>query len=875
MTGQTIDKAHSIMELLFSKGRDMLMLLKKAAISNVTFLSLLKAAILVVMLFSCASEKKPLFQSLNDGWMLYGDPLLKPIPAKVPGLVHKDLLDADFIEDFYFGENESSLQWIGEKEWEYTLTFSPDPELFRKESIELVFEGLDTYAHVFLNGKLLLKADNMFRSYIKEVKEQLKTGGNEIKIRFFPADSVNQYLAKLKNLKLPEERAYTRKAPYQFGWDWAPRYVTMGIWKSIQLRAWSKARIEYPTIHQMEVDSSKALLELDLEIYSSSTRSYKLELNHSGFIIIDNYVALKPGLNRIKIPFQMNNPELWWPNEMGKQHLYAFDLRLFDGSVLLDEKKMQTGLRSVKLVTDKDETGTSFYFKVNGIPVFMKGVNYVPEDNFPVKIPVDKTRKLLIDAAKVHMNMIRVWGGGIYPDDTFYKLCDSLGLLVWQDFMFAGSMYPFDDDFKKNVKLEATEQIKLLRNHPSLALWCGNNEISEGFHNWGWQKSLNWSKSEEQALWEGYLELFEEVLPELVQQYDSIRSYWPSSPSKGWGRPESLTQGDVHYWGVWWGEEPFGMYEKKVGRFNSEYGFQAMPSMATIKQFSKSDDWYVGSAVLEAHQKHPRGTQLIRKYMERDFPVPEKLDEYVYVSQLLQSFGVCKAIEAHHRNQPVTMGTLYWQLNDSWPATSWSSIDYFGRWKALHYHLKEVYAPLTMSVHRQNNTIHLYVVNDNKAPISARLEIDLKSMDGSVLHSYTEPVLIGATESLAVKVISLKELLSNIDPATVFLHCRIMLRDQQMAQKIYYFVSPKNLQLLKEGVRMHILPKNNRVELVLNSHVLIKNLMVTSNDEDGVFEDNFFDLIPGEQRVINFYPSKELEMKNIKFELMMLNNLKE
>jgi beta-mannosidase len=838
-----------------------------------SFILSLTLTFLCVAFFSCSSEKTKRVQDLKESWHLTVDSIHSSIEVNVPGMVHSDLFSAGLIDDPFFGNNETNLQWIAEREWEYSKTFLPDPKLFDQEKVQLIFEGLDTYSKVWLNDQLILESDNMFRTYSIEVKELLRMGENVIRVYFFPPDSIIQIKAAQLPFSLPDKRAFSRKAPFQFGWDWGPEYVTMGIWKPVSLIGWSKIHILSQTIHSKQIDSLQASLELELEIESTLDRAFKLQLTHEGFKMIDTFIALKTGLNLVKIPFELEKPELWWPNGLGEPHLYKFDLHLFDGSSLLYSQKVTTGIRTIELIQEPDDIGASFYFLVNGLPVFIKGANYIPEDNFPVRVSRSETRKLLTDAASVNMNMIRVWGGGIYPPNDFYELCDSLGLMVWQDFMYACTMYPYDESFLKNAEEEAVQQVRRLRKHPSLAIWCGNNEVSEGFHNWGWERDLNWTEKQREEIWTGYLKLFEEILPKVVNANDPYRPYWPSSPSTGWGRPESLELGDVHYWGVWWGEEPFSMYEKKVGRFHSEYGFQAMPAIESIDRFITSDQKFKGSPMLEAHQKHPRGTALIESYMQRDFPVPDSLEAYVYVSQLLQAFGITKAIEAHRRNMPVTMGTLYWQLNDCWPVTSWSSIDYYGKWKALHFSLKDAYAPIMISVKKEQESYNVYVVNDKNETITARLEIDLKTTDGRILRSFTEPVKINPGSSTVVKSLTAKELLAAVAPETVFLHHRLMIRNEKIAEKLFYFVSPKDLQLEKEIPQIQIQQTDKEVEIFLSSHSLIKNLMLSCNDVDGNFEDNFFDLIPGENRKVIFHPSDSFSADELKFEMIMLNNL--
>jgi beta-mannosidase len=825
------------------------------------------------VLLACQQVKQPATQYLHSGWQLVNPLTQQLVPAEVPGNVHTDLMQAGLIPDPFFGTNEDSVQWVTQQRWVYQTIFELDAVLREYDNLELVFEGLDSYADIYLNDSLVLQTDNMFRSWQLEVNSLLLQGPNVLRIVFHPADSINLLNRDETPFGLPEERALTRKAPYQFGWDWGPEFPTMGIWKDVKLQGWSKAKIENYTFHQLSVDSAEARLMLDLEIQSRVDRAFQLEVLHKGRKFIDQTMQLHTGNNRIQLPFIFSNPKLWWPNGMGDQPLYNFEIRLIDGNKPLDHKQLKTGFRQIELVTEPDSVGESFYFKVNGKAVFAKGANYIPEDNFLNRTSRSKTRKLLSDAAAVNMNMIRVWGGGIYPEDYFYEIADSLGLLIWQDFMFACTMYPFDDDFLANVEQEAAQQIKRLRKYPSLAIWCGNNEVDEGFHNWGWQQSLGWTDADSAAIWKGYLSLFEELLPELVSRYDSLRPYWPSSPSTGWGRSESLLQGDVHYWGVWWGEEPFEVYEEKVGRFHSEYGFQAMPHLATIEAFTNVDDRFVGSEVMESHQKHPRGTRLIDDYMRRDFPVPAQFEDYIFVSQLVQSHGIVKAIEAHRRAMPLCMGTLYWQLNDCWPVTSWSSIDYYGRWKALHYHLKQAYAPLLFSTKTVGDSLEVYLLNDKAKSFQGRLEMDIISFDGNVLFAITEPLSVERESAAIVKKLSLKALLQGVDPLESVFRLRFAQGIQIVTEKLHYFDSPAQLELPQADVNLRVSPKGNALELTLQSNVLVKNLMLSSNDVDGFFEDNFFDMQPGSQRRISFKPSGKKPISQVSFEMVSLNDV--
>ncbi len=829
----------------------------------------------VVFLFTaCHQAKTPRIHYLHEGWELINPLTNNSIAATVPGNVYTDLLAEHIIPDPFFGTNEDSVKWVAEQAWMYRTMFDLKSDQLDCEQVELVFEGLDTYTEVFLNDILILKSDNMFRSYQLDVKHRLKKGQNKLEILFRPADSMNMIRAAQLPFLLPEKRVHSRKAPYQFGWDWGPALPTMGIWKPIKIVGWSKAKIDNYTIHQLKVDSIQAKLRLEVEVSSNINQRFRLQLQHQGKMLIEQAVQLEEGLNRLHLPFSIEQPELWWPNGMGDQHLYMFELHLVHGRQLLDSCQLFTGLRHIELVTEPDHIGESFFFKVNGKPVFIKGANYIPEDSFVNQKNRNNTRKLLSDAASVHMNMIRVWGGGVYPDDHFYEIADSLGLMIWQDFMFACSMYPFDEAFLDNVRQEAMQQIKRIRKHPSLAIWCGNNEVSEGFHNWGWQQSLSWTDEDEELIWQGYTSLFEKLLPDLVQEYDPQRPYWPSSPSTGWGRPESLLKGDVHYWGVWWGEEPFDMYEERVGRFHSEYGFQAMPHLATIEAFTFPEARYIGSEVLESHQKHPRGTRLIQTYMQHDFPLPSKLEDYVYVSQLVQAYGIQKAIHAHRRALPYCMGTLYWQLNDCWPGISWSSIDYYGRWKALHYKLKEAFNPLLISFEIRDDSLMIFLVNDGIVSFQGRMGLDLKDFTGQTLFAFSEPVVVDGQTVQLIESKQISSLLQGVDKQSVMLYTSLLNENRIITEASYFFSAARDLKLvpIKPELKMTVI--DNHIEITLYSDQLIKSLMLKSNDPNGFFKDNFFDLMPGKEKLVQFVPSGEVPFNQLVFESLSLNEVK-
>ncbi len=560
------------------------------------------------------------------------------LPAKVPGTVHTDLFQNKTIPDPFFGNNEKQLQGIENEDWEYETTFLLSKKELKEQFIELQFDGLDTYAKIYLNNVLVLEADNMFRSWNIDVKKQLKVGKNKLHILFESAVKKGKEEAKKLPYTLPgDEKVFTRKAQYQYGWDWGPRFVTAGIWKEVKLNFWNTAEISNVKYIQTVLTDSQAILNFSTTVNCNKAGIYHLIINDK-----KQSYSLQKGQNKLELSYEINNPKRWWSNGLGEAHLYPFSISLVENKKVLDSEKLNIGLRAIELIQEKDNLGKSFYFKLNGIPVFMKGANYIPPDSFLPRVKDSLYKSIVKNAVDANMNMLRVWGGGVYADDAFYNECDKKGILVWQDFMFACAMYPSDDHFLDNVKNEVIDNVNRLQNHPSVALWCGNNENDEGWKNWGWQKQYKYSEADSTQIWNGYKKLFHEVIP---QTLDSLlpkekNIYWPSSPSIGWGKKESLLQGDSHYWGVWWGMEPFEIYKQKVGRFMSEYGFQGMPNMETFKKFAAEDELNLASESVKNHQKHPTGYQTIQKYMERDYKIPAKFEDYIYVSQLLQAEGM-------------------------------------------------------------------------------------------------------------------------------------------------------------------------------------------------------------------------------------------
>jgi beta-mannosidase len=798
---------------------------------------------------------------INEGWKFrrIGDG--NWYPATVPGCVHADLFSNGLIEDPFFGTNEKDLQWIENENWEYRVGFTLDEEPLSRENIEIGFLGLDTYAEVYLNGTFLLSADNMFREWRAECKSILRKGQNVIRILFqSPVDKVRERWESMEYELPGGPKVLTRKAGYHYGWDWGPRFVTSGIWRPVHMYLWDYARINDLHIIQRGLSDEWAWLSAVFTIEATAEQDVSVSMfdpeNSDTLGSLD--LPLIQGKNVVVVDFGIYRPELWWTNGLGKPHLYdLLGILKIDGKVV-DWVSERIGIRTIEVVREGDEVGESFYFKLNGKPVFMKGSNYVPQDNFLNRVTPEHYENLIRSTAEANMNMLRVWGGGIYENDIFYDLCDEYGILVWQDFMFACAMYPGDDDFLENVKNEATENIIRLRNHPCIALWCGNNEIDEAWHNWGWQERYGYSRETEAEIWKNYSTLFHSLLPKLIKIHDNARFYWPSSPKYGRGDPRSLYEGDVHYWGVWHDAEPFHTYKEKTGRFMSEYGFQSFPSLLTVKSYSAPEQWDIESEVMLSHQKHPKGNELIRTYMERNYLMPKDFPSFLYVSQLLQAEGIKIGIEAHRREKPYCMGTLYWQLNDCWPVASWSSIDSYGRWKALHYYAKRANSDVLVSPTEDDGVLSVYIVSDRLEDIRCTLKLTLMDFAGAVQWERSTRVVVEANSSGQYFREDVTTLLGGNGKKNVVLVAELLNDEKRVSRNLHYFTIPKELELPEPEIKAEILPNDIGCAVVLSSDKLIKNCYLHTDGLDGFFEDNFFDLLPGETVLVEFYSNEQV-----------------
>ena len=796
--------------------------------------------------------------SLSNGWKFHEINKTEWLPATVPGCVHTDLLANKKIEDPFYRDNEKNLQWIGKTDWEYQTAFNVSANTLKRQNLEIVFQGLDTYADVFLNDKPILTADNMFRTWRVDVKNALKQGENVLRIRF--RSPINEILPLMKKLdyELPavndqgeKTSPYTRKAPYQYGWDWGPRFVTSGVWKPVNLEAWDNARIEDLQIKQNKLSKETADLSAVVEVVASSAVDATIEVENTTDkkIVATQPVKLTNGVNKIALDFSMANPKLWYPIGLGEQPLYTFKAKLIVNKKAVDEQSKRTGLRTLELRQKPDQYGISFEFVINGIPVFGRGANWIPADIFPTRITKEKYKNLLTSLKDANMNMLRVWGGGIYEDDYYYDLADEMGILVWQDFMFACSMYPGDKAFLDNVRHEAIDNVKRLRNHPSIVIWVGNNEIETAWQHWG-----GWKDKNPSSVWDDYQKIFLRLLPEVLDEYDPSRPYWQSSPSSNF-QADSEFQGigDTHYWQVWHAAKPYKEYEKQFPRFMSEYGFQSFPEFETVKTYTSEEDRAsIETPVMLAHQRHPRGNQLVKEYMLREYDQPKDFESFLYVSQVLQAEGIKIGAEHFRRIMPRNMGSLYWQANDCWQVASWSGMDYFGRWKALMYYTRKFYAPVLISPHVDDNgNLNIYVVSDSPETKQAQMALSLVDLNGKVLSSKRMDLSIEPLKGKSYFTQTVAEFLGGADDKNAFLLAELKVGGKTVSQNEYFFKPFKELSVSHPAIKTEISPTVNGFRIMLSTDTLAKSVYL-SGFAEGFFADNYFNLIPGRPIEIEF-----------------------
>ena len=809
--------------------------------------------------------------SLNGMWKMREAAAGEWLPAKIPGSVYSTLLNNGKMEDPFYRENELEAFELMKKDYEFEHEFILDADALASKKLILRCEGLDTLAEVYVNGEYIAYAENMHICWEWDVKKYLKEGANSILIRFL--SPVGAALERYEESPIFGSTDATpgfphiRKAHCMYGWDWGPRLPDAGIWRDISIVCADEARLESAQILQEHSEGSVKLVitpELTKEsakdcsytvcVTSPEGKTYELGdtcVKESGEIIIDD-------------------PRLWWPNGFGEQPLYSVKVTLFHNGTEQDTWERRIGLRTLTMSTEKDEWGNEFCHICNGVKIFAMGGDYIPEDNIFQRITPERTRRLLEDAKLANFNAVRVWGGGYYPDDFFFDICDELGLLVWQDLMYACAYYELTDKFEELITLEAEQNMRRLRHHASLALISGNNEmeeeqlagiqawlVGEQFKNNPYGDAFQPRKPLHHA---DYIKINEYILPKIHKAVAPQVFWWPSSPSSGgsFDDPQDPNRGDCHYWQVWHGEKPFTDYRNYHFRYASEFGFQSFPCLKTVESFTEPDDRNVFSRVMERHQRNKSANGKILSYMSQTFRYPMGFDNLLYCSQLLQAEAIRYGVEHWRRYRGRCMGAIVWQLNDIWPVASWASVDYFGRWKALHYYEKRFFAPVMISACEHGEldqkphinefeprhvkmSAGLCVANETRSDVSGVIQWVLVNPEGVALENGEEEITVPALSSRWLEEMDFGKY--SITDTALF-YC-FKQEDKTVSYGSVIFCAPKHFNFVNPGISVSV----EGDVITVKASAYAKSVYIESDDADMLLEDNFFDMLPGERHI--------------------------
>ena len=784
-------------------------------------------------------------QELNRRW--YIQPCMGEswkVKTDIPCSVLHAMLDAKLAPDPFYRKNEYEVRELLDQDFCYTLYFTPQKEVLAQQYAELVFYGLDTLADIRLNGEFLGMVDNMHRTWHFPVSGRLKAGENCLEIVFHSSlryirekgqDAIVHYVAK----GCIRGNNFLRKAHCMFGWDWGPQLPDTGIWRPVELNAFSGARLADVHVEQMHNKGTVSLqvdIQLD-ELPGSNKNTVCCVLTSpSG----DTMQAQEePNTGKTSVSFTVAAPQLWWPNTYGEQPLYTLRVELWgENGQVQDVWQKQIGLRELTVSREKDEWGEEFCFQVNGVKIFAMGADYVPEDNVITRVTPERTQRLLKDCAIANFNSIRVWGGGYYPDDWFYDACDRLGLIVWQDAMFACNVYRMDAAFEENIRAELRDNLVRIRHHACLGLVCGNNEMELGWVEWPDVVTHH------PALKADYIKQFEYVIPQEMEQNAPGVFYWPSSPSSGgsFDEPNAENRGDVHYWDVWHGMKPFTDYEKFYFRFCSEFGFESFPGRRTVETFTEFDDHNIFSPVMESHQKNGAANGLIMYYISSYYRYPKDFENLLYISQLLQAEAIRHGVEHWRRNRGRCMGAIYWQLNDCWPVASWASIDYFGRWKALHYYARRFFAPRMVTAKAEGTELRLWVHNDSRAVLKGLVEVELRDTAYTLLAHTMVSVQIQPLSVQQLDVIDFAGEMQEHAQDTIFAAYRLCVEGADSAYASVLFCRPKQMRLPQPFYTVRVEEEDENFAIYVKSDCYAHQVELETELTDSPFSDNDFPL---------------------------------
>lgn len=802
---------------------------------------------------------------LNGIWRMKKTISTDWVEGKVPGSVFNDLLIAEKISDPFYRDNEDQAIEIASHDYEYEREFFIDNNILNCDSIVLCCEGLNTLAQIAINGHEVGSTNNMHRTYEFDIRELIDEGRNTINVKFFsPVKYVEQKHQEKPLWGEPKTIVgypHLRQGHYMLGWDWGPQIPDLGIWRNIYICGFNFGRLEDVYITQKH-EGDKVFLDVRIKHVQWDADELMIEVKCTSPEGIEINKLTEASISENHIYIEIDNPQLWWPNGYGKQHLYCVQVCLKKGIEIIDSKNMNIGLRTLRVRQEKDQWGESFELEVNSISIFAMGANYIPEDNILFRCNYERSEKLLKDCIEANFNCIRVWGGGVYAEDYFYDLCDKYGLIVWQDLMFACAVYEMTEEFTENIIKEVEDNIKRIRHHACLGVWCGNNEME-----WGW---VEWDFPKTAKLRTDYIKQFEIILPEVAGKTDPNTFYWVASPSSGGGfeSPNKENIGDVHYWEVWHSLKPFTEYRKYFFRFCSEFGFQSFPCLKTVESFTLPEDRNIFSYIMEKHQKDGAANGKILYYLSENFKYPKDFDSLLYTSQILQAEAIKYGVEHWRRNRGRCMGAIYWQLNDCWPVASWSSIDYYGRWKALHYFAKRFFSPVLISACEEGKGVELHVTNDTQTLVQGIIIWKLRDNRSNVLKEDSVVVEVAPLSAKICIKLDFSDILTDTKTLrSTYLEYLFKVDGRNMSSGTVLFVKSKHFEYINPEIGTSITEELNRFVVKVSSKAFAQYVELDLKDADCRLSDNYLDLSAGESRGIEIKKdslSRDLTLNELK-----------